>query len=223
MFTGLIEEIGRVGQVEKTGESTRLTVEAPAMAPALEVGESVAVEGACLTVERLTATGFVAFASPETLKRTTLSEVRAGRSVNLERALRLGDRLGGHLVAGHVDATGVLRGLEPFEGGWVLRVEAPREIIEVSVPKGSIAVDGISLTLVDLSEEGFTVSVIPETYRATTLRLKRVGDRVNLESDLMGKYVARCLGAYGVNLEKNAGTPSPQPATALELLLQRRS
>ncbi len=223
MFTGLIEEIGRVGRVEKTGESARLTVEAPAMAPALEVGESVAVDGACLTVELVTGTGFVAFASQETLSRTTLGGVSAGRMVNLERALCLGDRLGGHLVAGHVDATGVLRGLESFEGGWVLRVEAPREILELSVPKGSITVDGISLTLVDLTEDSFTVSVIPETYRATTLRLKRVGDRVNLESDLMGKYVARCLGAYGLNLEKNGGARAPQPATALELLLRRRS
>jgi riboflavin synthase len=141
--------------------------------------------------------------------------------VNLERALRLGDRLGGHLVAGHVDATGVLQALDPFEGGWILRVEAPREILEVSVPKGSITVDGVSLTLVELTEDAFTVSVIPETYRATALQYKRTGDRVNLESDLMGKYVARCLGAYGVNPETNGGPRAPQPATALELLLRR--
>ncbi|HNY26083.1 MAG TPA: riboflavin synthase [Candidatus Sumerlaeota bacterium] len=223
MFTGLIEEVGQVERIEKAGESARLTVEAPRMAPALEVGESVAVDGTCLTVEILTGTGFVAFASAETLKRTTLSAMSAGRKVNLERALRLGDRLGGHLVQGHVDATGGLRGLEPFEGGWVLSVEAPREILDVSVPKGSIAVDGISLTLVDLTADGFTVSMIPETYRATALQYKRTGDRVNLESDLMGKYVARCLGAYGVNLETNGGPRVPQPATALELLLRRRS
>ncbi len=192
-----------------------MTIEAPGMAGELSVGESVAVDGACLTVEKRVDGGFVAFATGETLERTTLGGIRAaGRAVNLERALRLGDRLGGHLVMGHVDGVGELAGLEPRDEGWWLRVAAPAEILEVSVRKGSIAVDGVSLTLVDLTPSEFTVAVIPETYKATTMRLKEKGDPVNLESDMIGKYVARSLKAY-------QGSPpsGPGPGSPLDLLM----
>lgn len=196
MFTGLIEEIGDIKRIERQGLSARLAISAPGMAVSLVVGESVCVDGACLTVEGTSGQEFTAFASEETLSRTTLGVARTGRRVNLERALRLGDRLGGHLVAGHVDATGVFLSLEPrSEGGW-LKVRAPASILSVSVPKGSVTLDGISLTLVDVDREDFTVAVIPQTFRATTLHLRQPGDDVNLESDLIGKYVARAAGAY---------------------------
>ena len=218
MFTGLIEEVGRLGALTPLpGHAARLRIEAPGMAAGLRRGESVAVDGACLTVEDTDAGGFGAFASDETLARTTLGAAAPGRAVNLERALRLGDRLGGHLVAGHVDATGRFLALEGRGGseGWLLRVAAPKAILEVSVPKGSIAVDGISLTLVDVLADSFTVAVIPETYQATALRFRQAGESVNLESDLIGKYVARALGAYG------GGTASRRPGTVLEMLLTR--
>jgi len=197
MFTGLIEQVGRLERVEPMGRTARFWILAPGMAPELAQGESVAMDGACLTVERAAGDSFLAFASEETLSRTTLGEARPGREVNLERALRFGDRLGGHLVAGHVDATGALVSLEGRGEGYLLRVQAPREILDVSVSKGSIAVDGISLTLVEVSDVDFTAAIIPQTYQNTSLRARRPGDRVNLESDLMGKYVAKVLGARG--------------------------
>ncbi|MBN1867456.1 riboflavin synthase [Candidatus Sumerlaeota bacterium] len=197
MFTGLIQEIGRIDCVERQAATARIVVAAPEMAANLAVGESVAIDGVCLTVERADSAGFTAFASEETLIRTTLGEAASGRRVNLERALRLGDRLGGHWVAGHVDATGQIRLLEPRGEGWWLEVSAPEEILAASVSKGSIAVDGISLTLVDVAHDSFTVAVIPETYEKTTLRERRAGDRVNLESDPIGKYVLKGLSAYG--------------------------
>jgi riboflavin synthase len=197
VFTGLIQEIGRIARIERQGATARIVIGAPKMAADLAVGESVAVDGACLTVERFDAAGFTAFVSGETLARTTLSEAEPGRNVNLERALRMGDRLGGHLVSGHVDATGRIASLERREEGWWLGVEASEEVLAMSVSKGSIAVDGISLTLVDVGQAMFTVAVIPETYNKTTLRQRRVGERVNLESDLVGKYVLRGLAAYG--------------------------
>jgi riboflavin synthase len=214
MFTGLIEEIGRLSCVEAHGRTAHLTIAASsALVGDLNVGDSVAVDGACLTVERTGGGQFVAFASEETLARTTLGEAGGGRAVNLERALRVGDRLGGHFVAGHVDATGELLALDSRDGGWLLRVAAPKEILAVSVPKGSIAVDGISLTLVDVSASDFTVAVIPRTYTGTTLHLREPGDRVNLESDLIAKHAAKAASAC-----RGSERDGPGPGSALELL-----
>ncbi|HUT23827.1 MAG TPA: riboflavin synthase [Sumerlaeia bacterium] len=222
MFTGLIEEIGRLSSVEAHGRTARLTVAASsALVGELSVGDSVAVDGVCLTVER--AGGgefaahreFTAFASEETLARTTLGQAEGGRAVNLERALRVGDRLGGHFVAGHVDATGELLALDPRDGGWLLRVAAPEEILSVSVPKGSIAVDGISLTLVDVSATDFTVAIIPRTYTGTTLHLREPGDKLNLESDVIAKHVARTAGVY-----RGSDREAPGPGSVFEVLQQ---
>jgi riboflavin synthase len=196
VFTGLIETLGRLTRVAPLGRAARFAIQAPGLADRLQVGESVSVDGACLTVEKVEGGAFVAYASDETLAKTTLGEAHSGREVNLERSLALGDRLGGHLVAGHVDAMGRMTALEPREEGWLLRISAPPEILAVSVPKGSIAVDGISLTLVGVDADCFTVAVIPHTYESTTLRSRHPGDRVNLESDLIGKYVAKALAAY---------------------------
>ena len=200
MFTGLIEEIGRITRFERQGSAGRIAIAAPAIAAALAVGESIAVDGACLTAERIGGNEFTAFVSEETLARTNFRSAGVGRSVNLERALRVGDRLGGHMVAGHVDATGEFMALEPRDEGYILRVAAPAEILGVSVSKGSIAVDGISLTLVDVGPTDFTVAVIPQTVRATTLSARRPGELVNLETDMIGKYVAKALGAWQSNL-----------------------
>lgn len=195
MFTGLIEQVGRIERIEPLLRTARLVISAPGIASRLTLGESVAVDGTCLTVETATSDAFTAFASEETLARTTLGAAAPGREANLERALRLGDRLGGHLVSGHVDATGALIAVEPVGEGFELRVSAPPEILEVSVPKGSITVDGISLTLVEIGADWFSVALIPHTLRHTALRTRKPGERLNLESDLLGKYVAKMLRA----------------------------
>jgi riboflavin synthase len=216
MFTGLIETTGQITRIQREGGAARLVIAAPSLAASLAIGESVAVDGACLAVEHTSESEFTVYASEETLTRTTLRSATSGRRVNLERALRLGDRLGGHLVAGHVDATGTLEGLEARDEGWWLRVAAPEEILAFCVSKGSIAVDGISLTLVDVSSEGFAVAVIPQTYRDTTLHGKRAGDALNLESDMIGKYVAKMVGAY-------SATERPEEKNRRMLDLLRRS
>ncbi len=216
MFTGLIESIGTIRALRRSGETARLDIATPAFASELRRGESVAVNGACLTVEAFSDEDFTAFLSSETLENTTLGDAKAGTRVNLERALRMGDRLGGHLVSGHVDAVGRFAGLEPAGEGWLLRVEAPESILDISVPKGSITVDGISLTLVDVTDEYFTVALIAESYKATTLQFRQPGDAVNLESDMLGKYVAKAIETQsGINPKK----AEVRPATPLDLLL----
>lgn len=209
MFTGLIEEIGRINRIEPQGNSARLHFSAPGIGSELTIGESIAVNGACLTVETCSALGFRAFASQETLGCTTLANAAIGQAVNLERALRMGDRLGGHQVSGHVDALGTLAALRPSDDGWILQINAPAAILSTSIPKGSISVDGISLTIVDLTAHFFTVAVIPETYKATILHRKQPGDKVNLESDLIGKYVSKMLGAYGGETRQASPPSSP--------------
>jgi len=182
VFTGLIEEMGRLA----TRDGHRFTFAAAAVLEDTRLGDSIAVDGCCLTVVALDAATWSADVVDETLARTTLGDLRPGDAVNLERPVRLDGRLGGHLVQGHVDAVGEVTGAAP-----VLAVACPdtRYLVE----KGSISVDGVSLTVVDLSDEGFTVAVIPHTAEATTLGARRPGDRVNLEFDLIAKYVERLL------------------------------
>jgi len=186
--------MGRVERVAERGGGLELAVAVPDWAGRLVLGESIAVNGCCLTVESVKDDVFTVFATPETLAKTSLGDWRAGQRVNLERAMALGDRLGGHLVSGHVDTTGRLRSVRRDGESHELWFDAPREILEASIPKGSIAVDGISLTLVELTDDGFSVWIIPETWERTTLSETPIGARVNLESDMIGKYVARHLG-----------------------------
>lgn len=195
MFTGLIEEIGKIERVEKIGSDIRLRIACGGILEDMETGASIAVDGCCLTVERIDNKGFTAYASPETMSKTSLGERTPGEEVNLERAMTLGSRLGGHLVAGHVDATGDFVSSRKVEKAWEVRISAPPSIINLSVPKGSIAIDGISLTIVDLTETEFSAWIIPETWERTTLSGKKPGQKVNLESDLIGKYVYRFLEA----------------------------
>ncbi|MBN1476257.1 riboflavin synthase [Candidatus Sumerlaeota bacterium] len=197
MFTGLIEAIGTLASRTGRGEGQALIIEAPSIAPSLSAGESVAVDGCCLTVVRPGTDDFEVFASPETLSRATLADRPLGAEVNLERALALGDRLGGHLVTGHVDARGTVERYKPAGESWTLTVSFPPDLAHLVVEKGSIAVDGISLTTFDVAGDRFSVAVIPETHTRTTLHLRRAGDAVNLECDLIGKYVARHLALAG--------------------------
>jgi len=189
VFTGIIEAIGTVRQRTRQPTGARVEIAAATIAQATRPGDSLAVEGACLTVTALASETMLCDLSVETLARTTLGALRVGTRVNLERPLRLGDRVGGHLVSGHVDAVGQLVGRIPQGDGAVYRIRFPASLAPFLVPKGSVAVDGISLTVAALTPERFDVAVIPYTLRGTTLAEKRVGARLNLEADLVGKYV----------------------------------
>jgi riboflavin synthase len=206
LFTGLIEEVGRLRSLSVREHSAVLEVEAHAVLGGTQPGDSLATSGACLTVTRISGDRFWADAMPETLRRTTLGGKRPGDGLNLERALTLQSRLGGHLVQGHVDGIGTVVKIEREQNAAVVTLAAPAAVLDVSVPQGSLAIDGVSLTIVDLGPDGLRVSLIPHTVAATTLRDLRVGDEVNLEADLIGKYVRAYLtrsgSAQGLTLEK---------------------
>lgn len=193
MFTGLIQTIGEITAIRSRGSGTEVIIATPDFAGQLALGESIAVDGCCLTVESVEGAEFSLFASPETMAKTTLGDREVGDGVNLERALALGDRLGGHLVSGHVDGTGAIRSVRELGDAWEVWLDVPPTIANQSIPKGSITVDGISLTVVGLETTGVSLWIIPETWKRTTLSRKGPGARVNLESDLIGKYVQRCL------------------------------
>jgi riboflavin synthase len=197
MFTGLVEGVGQIMELSRMAEGLKLTVAPPFPASELTLGESVAVAGACLTVVALTPQTFSAEVSPETLARTTFPLKKVRDRVNLERALKLGDRLGGHLVTGHVDGLGVLRERREGPAHLTLKFELPEPLTRLVIEKGSIAVDGVSLTVNTCQGHTFTVNIIPHTAQKTTLAQLRVGDQVNLETDIIGKYVARLLGPRG--------------------------
>lgn len=197
MFTGLVEALGRVEQIHEEGSGRRLTLVWPGLPEPLALGESVAVNGCCLTVVAADGDQFVVQAGPETLLRTNLGEKAAGDAVNLERSLRVGDRLGGHFVQGHIDTTAVLRERRQ-DGEWeFLAFDIDRAWTPLMVPKGSIAVDGVSLTLVDVTADGFSVMLIPHTLAVTTLGTLRVGDRVNIETDMLARHVAKLMATDG--------------------------
>ncbi len=194
MFTGIVEERGEVASIDHLGDSVRLTVAGMSITAGLAVGESVAVNGVCLTVQAASADRFTADVMHETLAHSSLGELEPGSTVNLERAMRLDARLGGHLVQGHVDGTGALLGRRRSAHWEALRISLPEALQRYVVHKGSITVDGVSLTVAELDTVSFTVSLVPTTLRLTTLATKRVGDRVNLEVDLIAKYVEKMLG-----------------------------
>jgi riboflavin synthase len=207
MFTGLVESLGEVRRLEPDGAGRLLVIGEPRLAPEANVGDSVAVNGACLTVVRHDRATCSFQAGPETLRRTNLGDLVPGDRVNLERSLRLGDRLGGHLVQGHVDGIGHVAE-RARQGEWeMVWFRCPPELAEQMVSKGSVAVDGISLTLVDVTADRFSVALIPHTLAQTTLGFKAPGAAVNLETDLLAKYVWKCLRGGGVTLNtlRNAG------------------
>ena len=207
MFTGLIEEVGQVCQVRREDQFQQLGITARRVLEDLRVGDSVNLDGACQTVVDVRMDSFAVESVEVTLKRTTLGEWHHGRDVNLERSLQPQDRLGGHLVMGHVDGVGRIGRVEQRPPSWLLTIECPAALERYIATKGSIAVDGISLTVVEAHSENFTVSVIPHTFDHTTLAQRRRGDRVNLEVDIIARYVERLLtsgGApdQGLNLER---------------------
>ena len=196
MFTGIVEELGEVAGVEALPDAARFSIRGATVAPGARHGESIAVDGVCLTVVDAEGDTFTADVMKETLDRSSLGALAPGARVNLERAVRADQRLGGHIVQGHVDGTGVVRSREPAEHWEVVRVTLPPGLGRYVVEKGSIAVDGVSLTVVAVDEESFSVSLIPTTLQLTTLGLKRPGDPVNLEVDVIAKYVEKLVGAH---------------------------
>lgn len=194
MFTGIIEEIGRVRALRRGARSFTLEIEARKVLEGTQVGDSIATNGVCLTVTRMDEGGFAADVMPETVERTALKRLQPGSSVNLERALTLNSRLGGHLVAGHVDATGRIVSRREDDTALWLEIEAEPAVLRYVVEKGSIAIDGVSLTVARVGERSFSVSLIPHTQGVTTLHERRVGDRVNLENDMLVKYVEKLMG-----------------------------
>ena len=193
MFTGIIEDQGIIIKIAKLAQAARLSIESKLPLQEFTLGDSIAVDGVCLTVTTLTDKEFIADVSPETLKRTTLGTKRQGTRVNLERALKLSDRLGGHLVTGHIDGIAVIKSITPVSNAKQIDFSAPGHILRGLVEKGSVAIDGISLTVNQCTDSGFNVMIIPFTASHTTLEQKKPGDKVNIENDLIGKYVEKFL------------------------------
>ena len=192
MFTGLVEEVGRVASLE-AGDMFRMSVSASRVLGGTRIGDSVAVNGVCLTVNEVDGEALVFRAMPETLRRTSLGNLVEGSPLNLERAMSLSRRFGGHIVQGHVDGVGEVLGVRPEGDAEIWEFGAPEEVLRYTVEKGSVCVDGISLTVVSVGEDSFTVSILPQTRADTNLKELEVGDRVNLEADVIGKYVERLL------------------------------
>jgi riboflavin synthase len=210
MFTGIIEGLGTIEAIGSAGEGRQLTIGADFDLDGTRIGDSISVNGACLTAVRLQGRRFDVDVSPETVARTTIGSARVGDPVNLERALRLGDRLDGHLVSGHVDGLGVLASRESAANALVLTFRAGPDLTRYMIQKGSVAIDGVSLTINQLGTDNFQVSIIPHTAMLTTVGRKRVGQSCNIETDLIGKYVERFVkpgessgkeGAGGVDLD----------------------
>lgn len=196
MFTGIVEKMGTVTALERCGDALRLTVDAGDYVRDAEVGESIAVSGVCLTMTVREGGAFCADAVEETLRKTTLGALRVGDRVNLERPLRADARLGGHIVQGHVDGVGEVVHLMPEAESVMVTFAVPRELARYLVAKGSVAVDGVSLTVVDRTDESFRVTLIPHTLAVTTLGALRVGSRVNIEVDILAKYVEQLVRPY---------------------------
>jgi riboflavin synthase len=196
MFTGIIEELGSVRSIEERGENARIVIGATVVTEGTNHGDSIAVNGVCLTALDIHDDSFAADVSRETLLRSTLGSLKPGAPVNLERAVTPATRLGGHMVQGHVDARGTFVGVESHGDSWTLRIAYPREIARYLVFKGSVAVEGISLTIANLTDDYFEIAIIPKTWEVTNLSHLAPGDPVNLEVDVIGKYVERLL-AFG--------------------------
>lgn len=193
MFTGIIEGLGSISAITSSGAGRRLAFESDFQLERTRIGDSISVSGACLTVIKLDPKRFEADVSPETLERTTFASARIGDRVNIERAMRLSDRIDGHLVSGHIDGKGVIRHRGKSANAIIVTFGVSRDLTRYMIPKGSVAVDGISLTINSVEKEEFTVSIIPHTAKITTIGIKRIGDAVNIETDMIGKYVERFL------------------------------
>lgn len=205
MFTGIIEELGTIKDLGITGNSGRISIKAYRVLEGTKTGDSIAVNGVCLTVTSLTADGFTADVMPETIKRTAFDKASRGDKVNLERAMAADGRFGGHIVSGHIDGVGTIREYKNDGNAVWVTVSAAPSILHYIVEKGSIAIDGISLTVAYVDDTCFKVSIIPHTGEETTLLKKRTGDPVNLETDIIGKYVEKLLAPYSQASDKESG------------------
>lgn len=212
MFTGLIEGTGTLVRTDRHGPDARMVIRADFETGGFVLGESIAVDGVCLTVVSFQGSQFVADVSSETLGRSTLGERTPGRRLNLERALKLGDRFGGHIVSGHIDGLGVLRDRRQEGRSWRLYFQIPEPLSRYTIEKGSIAVNGISLTINGCEQGSFDVNIVPHTAGETTIGDLQPGDRVNIEVDVVGKYVERLLGAW-----KPGAAPVPESKSSIDL------
>jgi riboflavin synthase len=205
MFTGIIEGLGTISEIRPAGQGKRLTVEADFTLDQTKIGDSIAVNGACLTVVKIGGKRFETDLSPETLGASTFVKAKLGDRVNLERAMRLSDRIDGHLVSGHIDGTGIIRKREKLGNAIMLTVEVPDALSHYMIHKGSVAVDGVSLTINACESKSFSVQITPHTAGVTTIGMKQNGDPVNIETDMIGKYVERFVrGASEVKREKTS-------------------
>lgn len=216
MFTGIIEEVGAMRRISKQGQAMILTIGARKILEDVHLGDSIAVNGVCLTVVQFDESTITVDVMPETFRRTTLQRLHVGDPVNLERAMLAGGRFGGHIVQGHVDSTGIITSRYQEENAVVFEVE-PNEpaILKYMIPHGSITIDGISLTLVQVTEQRFTVSIIPHTLAQTVLQHKKAGDEVNLEADVLGKYMEKLV----MNRTTGSGEASRSRGTLTEAFL----
>ena len=204
MFTGIVEEMGKIRQILLAGSSGKIQIEARKVLEGTKVGDSIAVNGVCLTVTSLSHDGFTADMMAETYRRSALGQQKVGDLVNLERAMAAGERFGGHIMSGHIDGTGVIEKLRREENAVWVTIRTKPAVLRLIVEKGSVGIDGISLTVASVSETGFQVSVIPHTGEETTLLKKKTGDLVNLENDIVGKYVEKLLGLGNTKKEEGA-------------------
>ncbi len=203
MFTGIIEGLGTIKGVKSAGQSRRITIEADFSLDQTKVGDSIAVDGACLTAVGIQGSCFDVDVSPETVSKTTLGSIRMGDKVNLERALQFNARIDGHLVSGHIDGLGVVGKKQARDNAIVINFVVPDHLLRYMIPKGSVAINGISLTINTCSDKGFDVSIIPHTAKLTTIGLKKTGDSVNIEADMIGKYVEHFIaGRYKTGDDK---------------------
>lgn len=193
MFTGIVEEIGRIEGVISSSKSAKITIKAHKVLEDVKLGDSICTNGVCLTVTSFNSAGFTVDVMAETMRRSNLRDIKPGTEVNLERALRASDRLGGHMVSGHIDGTGTIKGFEEEDNAVWLTIEATSELLKYIAQKGSIAIDGVSLTVAYIDDKVFKVSIIPHTKDATTLIKKKVGEIVNLECDIIAKYIEKFL------------------------------
>ncbi len=191
MFTGLIEEIGIVQKIDRGSKSAQITIGAKKIMDDVKIGDSISTNGVCLTVIEFNSKGFTIDVMPETMRRSNLKNLKIGSKVNLERALRLEDRLGGHIVSGHIDGVGIIEAFKEEDNATWITIKAPVETLKYVIEKGSIAIDGTSLTVAYVDDKGFKVSIIPLTRDETTLLSKMIGDEVNLECDMVGKYIEK--------------------------------
>jgi len=193
MFTGIIEGFGAISSIRPAGQGKRLAIESEFDLDQTKIGDSICISGACLTAVKIDGRHFEVDISPETLQMTTFGQAKVGQRVNLERALRLSDRIDGHLVSGHIDGLGQLRQRETLSNAIILTIDVPESLARYMISKGSVAVDGISLTINACDAAGFSVSIIPHTAKLTTIGFKNKGDPVNIETDMLGKYVERFM------------------------------